>query len=66
MAKAKDDHWIEKATAKNKGALRKKVGAKEDKDITKKEMASAKDSKNVTERREANLASELSHFNHGK
>lgn len=63
---AKDDHWIEKATAEHKGKLREEVGAKPGHDISKKEMASASKSKNKTERKEAALAEELDHFRHAK
>jgi hypothetical protein len=64
--KAKDGKdWIEDMHTK-KGALREKVGAKKGKDISKKQEAHAEKSKNGTERKEANLAAELSHFRHDK
>ena len=66
MAKAKDPHWIEKATAKNKGKLRAETGTKPGQDISSRKLAAAERSKNLTERREANLAAELNHFRHGK
>lgn len=67
MAKhCEDKHWIEKATAKNKGKLRAEVGAKPGKPISGKQMAHAEHSKNKTVRKEANLAAELKTFRHSK
>jgi hypothetical protein len=57
-----DPNWIEKATAKNKGALRKKLGAKPGKDISAKRLHAAERSKSEPERREATLAATLKSF----
>ena len=59
MASGDDDHWIEKATAKNKGKLRKETHAANGKDISAKRLHAAAHSKNATIRKEANLAATL-------
>ena len=52
-------NWIAKATSKNKGALRKKLGAKPGKDIPEKNLAKAAHSKNPKLAKEARLAETL-------
>lgn len=51
--------WIAKATAKNKGALHKKLGVPMGKKIPAKKLAAAAHSKNPKERKEVNLAKTL-------
>ncbi len=65
MAKSKDPHWIEDAI-KRPGALREKLHVPAGKDISEKKLTAAENSKNATERKEANLAEELAHFRHKK
>ena len=64
MAEAKDPFWIEKATAKNKGKLRKRLGARPGQDINAKREHAAAHSKDESLRREATLAATLKSFHH--
>jgi hypothetical protein len=59
MAKTNGKHWIEKATAKDKGKLREETGTKPGKDISEKRLHAAARSKNDTVRKEAELAETL-------
>jgi hypothetical protein len=58
--------WIAKATSKNKGLLRKKLGAKAGKPIPAKKLTAATHSKNPKTRAEANLAENLRKMHHKK
>jgi hypothetical protein len=58
MAK-KDPRWIQKATAKNKGALRRQAGVKAGEKIPVKKLNKLAKSKNPTTRKRANLAKTL-------
>lgn len=58
MAKAKGDNWIADAT-KNKGALRKKLGAKKGEKIPAAKLKKAAKSKNPKLKKEAVLAETL-------
>jgi hypothetical protein len=51
--------WIQKATSKNKGALREKLGAKPGKDIPEKKLQKAAKSKDPKLAKEARLAETL-------
>lgn len=53
------EKWIQKATAKNPGKLRKALGVKEGKDIPIKKLDKAAKSKNPTLKKEAVLAKTL-------
>lgn len=53
------EKWIAKATAKNKGKLRKKLGAKKGKPIPAAKLKKAAKSKNPKTRKEAVLAETL-------
>lgn len=55
----KDDKWIQKATANNKGALRKTLKVKKGEKIPMGKLEKAEDSKNPTIRKRANLAMTL-------
>jgi hypothetical protein len=52
-------NWIANATSKNKGALRKKLGAKPGKDIPEAKLEKAENSKNPKLAKEARLAETL-------
>lgn len=52
--------WIQKATAKNKGALHKELGVPQGKKIPQKKLVAASHSKNKTLAKRANLARTLS------
>ena len=56
---AKDSRWIQKATAKNKGALRRQAGVKKGEKIPAKKLNKLAKSKNPTTRKRANLAKTL-------
>ena len=56
---AKDSRWIQKATAKNKGALRRQAGVKKGEKIPAKKLNKPAKSKNPTTRKRANLAKTL-------
>tara|TARA_R100000781_G_scaffold71511_1_gene44840 strand:- start:455 stop:640 length:186 start_codon:yes stop_codon:yes gene_type:complete len=56
---AKDKNWIQKATAKNKGGLRKKAGVKAGEKIPAKKLNQLAKSKNTKTKRQANLAKTL-------
>ncbi len=56
---AKDKNWIQKATAKNKGGLRKKAGVKAGEKIPVKKLNKLAKSKNPKTRKQANLAKTL-------
>lgn len=52
-----DSKWIQKAIKpKNKGALRKKLGAKQGENIPMAKLEKAEKSKSATTRKQANLA----------
>jgi len=53
------EQWIQKATSKNRGALRKKLGAKPGKAIPEKKLEKAAGSKNPRLAKEARLAETL-------
>ncbi len=57
-------HWIANAT-KNKGALHRHLGVAEGEKIPEEKLAAARNSKNPTVRREANLAATLKGMKHG-
>jgi hypothetical protein len=52
-------NWIAKATAKNKGALRKTLGAKKGKPISEEKLEKAERSKDPKTRKRAMLAETL-------
>ncbi len=56
-------NWIAKATAKNKGALRKSLGAKPGNPIPEKKLDKAAKSSNPTMRKRAVLAKTLKKIN---
>ena len=56
-----DKKWIENAT-KNKGALHKALGVPGDKKIPKKKLDKALHSKDITIKKQANLAKTLKSF----
>ena len=56
---AKDRNWIQKATAKNKGGLRKKAGVKAGEKIPVKKLNKLAKSKNPTPSQKPNLANTL-------
>ena len=60
------EKFIQKATEKNKGLLRKKLGAKEGQPIAVKKMKKAEHSKNPTLKKEAVLAETLRKINKKK
>lgn len=53
------EKWIQKATAKHKGALRKSLGVKKGEKIPEKKMKKAEHSKNPKTRKRAVLAETL-------
>jgi len=55
-----DKKWIQKATAKHKGALHRELGVPEGKKIPAKKIEKASHSKNKTLAKRANLAKTLS------
>lgn len=63
----KGKNWIQKAIKpENKGALRKKLGAKKGKDIPMEKINQATKSKNATTKKQAVMAKTLKKMNKGK
>jgi hypothetical protein len=58
-------NFIAEATSKNKGALRKQLGAKKGKPISEAKLEQAEDSKNPTTRKRAVLAETLKKMKKG-
>lgn len=58
------EKWIQKATAKHKGALRASLGVKAGHDIPASKLKKAEHSKNKTTAKRARLAETLKHMRH--